>query len=229
MYIKYIYIHWVRERDNMITVRVTMKTNGEPVKRIPVAIVLDDSGEVVDGQTDRTGSAQFDLPPVSGKVLVAGIPRHHGRLDGEIAVALWSLTESGAVDEQGSPGGVGGGSMAYPGMQTKAVRVNGHEVLTDSEGYLVDMGDWSEGFVRAQAEMEGLTLTSEHWQVVRFLRDYYEAHNVQAAVRDIIRHFAQVWGRDKGSNRYLHDLFPRGGPQKQGNRLAGLMRTKGEH
>lgn len=27
----------------------------------------------------------------------------------------------------------------------------------------------------------------------------------------------------------LHRLFPRGGPQNQGNRLAGLLRTKGEH
>jgi tRNA 2-thiouridine synthesizing protein E len=213
----------------MITVRVTMKTNGEPVKRMPVAIVLDATGETLEGQTDRAGMARFALEPASGKVLVSGIPRHHGRLDGEIQVALWSLTESGTVDESGSPGGVGGGSTAYPGMQTRTVRVNGHEVLTDSEGYLVDMGDWSEDFVRAQAQIEGLELNSEHWQVVRFLRDYYEAHNVQAPVRDIIRHFGKVWGRAKGSNRYLHDLFPRGGPQKQGNRLAGLMRTKGEH
>jgi tRNA 2-thiouridine synthesizing protein E len=34
---------------------------------------------------------------------------------------------------------------------------------------------------------------------------------------------------DRGSSAALHRLFPRGGPQKQGNRLAGLLRTKGEH
>ena len=45
----------------------------------------------------------------------------------------------------------------------------------------------------------------------------------------MIRHFRRVWGEAKGSTRYLHRLFPRGGPQKQGNRLAGLLRTKGEH
>ena len=45
----------------------------------------------------------------------------------------------------------------------------------------------------------------------------------------MIRHFREVWGGAKGSSRYLHRLFPRGGPQKQGNRLAGLLRTKGEH
>jgi tRNA 2-thiouridine synthesizing protein E len=45
----------------------------------------------------------------------------------------------------------------------------------------------------------------------------------------MVRHFRNVWNAEKGSNRYLHGLFPRGGPQKQGNRLAGLLRTKGEH
>lgn len=48
-------------------------------------------------------------------------------------------------------------------------------------------------------------------------------------VRDMIRHFRRVWGAEKGANRYWHKLFPWGGPQKQGNRLAGLLRTKDEH
>ena len=48
-------------------------------------------------------------------------------------------------------------------------------------------------------------------------------------VRVMIRHFTGVWGPERGSNHHLHEMFPRGGPQKQGNRLAGLLRTKGEH
>ncbi len=72
-------------------------------------------------------------------------------------------------------------------------------------------------------------MTDEHWQVIRFLREYYAEHGVQAQVRAMIRHFAQAWGPERGNNHYLHEIFPRGGPQKQGNRLAGLLRTKGEH
>lgn len=112
---------------------------------------------------------------------------------------------------------------------TKALLVNGREVLTDSEGYILHLDEWSEDFARAQAREEDLTLTDEHWQVIRYLRDYYQQHGVQAQVRMMIKHFAQVWGPERGNNRYLHDIFPRGGPQKQGNRLAGLLRTKGEH
>ena len=112
---------------------------------------------------------------------------------------------------------------------TKTLLVNGQPVQTDSEGYLKNLDDWSEDFARAQAQAEELALTDEHWQLIRFLRDYYAEHGVQAQVRAMIWHFAKLWGPEHGNNHYLHDLFPRGGPQKQGNRLAGLLKTKGEH
>jgi tRNA 2-thiouridine synthesizing protein E len=114
-------------------------------------------------------------------------------------------------------------------IYTKALLVDGKEVLTDPEGYILDMEQWSEGFAIAQAEREGLTLTDEHWQVIRFIREYYEDHNVQAQVRDMVMHFRTLWGPEKGNSRYLHDIFPMGGPQKQGNRVAGIRKTKGEH
>jgi tRNA 2-thiouridine synthesizing protein E len=119
--------------------------------------------------------------------------------------------------------------MAMANPATRTLRVADAEIETDSEGYLRHLGDWSEAFALALARQESLKLSDEHWQVIRFLRTYFREHGVQAQVRVMIRHFAQVWGPERGNNHYLHDLFPRGGPQKQGNRLAGLLRTKGEH
>ena len=49
---------------------------------------------------------------------------------------------------------------------------------------------------------------------------------MQAQVRVMIRHFTAAWGAERGSNHHLHDLFPVGGPQKQGNRLAGRLGFK---
>jgi TusE/DsrC/DsvC family sulfur relay protein len=111
----------------------------------------------------------------------------------------------------------------------RTVLVNGQPVATDVEGYLKNLEDWSEDFARAQAAAEDLTLTEAHWQVIYFLRAYYEEHRVQAQVRAMIPHFARLWGPELGNNHHLHALFPIGGPQKQGNRLAGLLKTKGEH
>lgn len=114
-------------------------------------------------------------------------------------------------------------------VSRRTIRAGDRDIPTDSEGYLVHLQDWSEDFARALAHEEHLVLTRRHWEVIRFLRDHYHEHGVQAQVRVMIRHFTRQWGAELGSNHHLHELFPVGGPQKQGNRLAGLLRTKGEH
>ena len=119
--------------------------------------------------------------------------------------------------------------QSLPTPATRYLDVGGSRIATDSEGYLIDRDEWSEDFARAQAHAEGLELTPAHWEVIRFLREHWHEHGVQAQVRVMIRHFTARWGPERGSNHHLHDMFPRGGPQKQGNRLAGLLRTKGEH
>lgn len=213
----------------MVSVHVSMKFSNEPLKRTPVEILTDADNQCIGPVlTDRSGIAEFDLPAVSGKIIVSGVERYHGRLEGNIAITLWSATES-PNDSSGTPGSFPSGSNAYTSMTTRVIVVDGNEVITDSEGYLVHPSDWSEAFAKTQAAEEDLELGAEHWEIIRFQRAYYTDHRTQASVRDMIKHFRKIWGRERGSNRYLHQLFPRGGPQKQGNRLAGLLRTKGEH
>ena len=118
---------------------------------------------------------------------------------------------------------------AYREFTARTIRVDGRDIPVDAEGYLIDLDDWSEDFARVLAHEEGLAFTDEHWQVIRFIRDYHGEHRVQPQVRVMIAHFRRQWGPEKGNNHYLHEIFPRGGPQKQGNRLAGIRRTKGEH
>ena len=119
--------------------------------------------------------------------------------------------------------------LYYPNMQHFKLEVKGKAVLCDGEGYLLDLDAWSEDYVFASAEREGLALNDEHWQVIYFIRDFQDKHGVQAPVRDMIKHFKKAWGKEKGSSRYLHQIFPKGGPQKQGNRFAGVRKPKGEH
>jgi len=213
----------------MICVNVSMKFSNQALKRTPVELILDENGQHIGPvPTDRSGVACFDMPAASGKIMVDGVERYQGRLDGEILINLWSLTETGHSSE-GAAANETSGSNAYPGMATRSVMVNGREILTDSEGYIVDPSDWSEEFARQQASNEGLQLNSEHWEIIRFQRNWYASHGKQATVRDMIKKFQVLWDDNRGNNHYLHVLFPRGGPQKQGNRLAGLLRTKGEH
>ena len=119
--------------------------------------------------------------------------------------------------------------IAAPNAAAHFLDVDGHRIAVDSEGYLLDRGQWTPAFAEALARREGLALTAAHWEVIHFLREHFAEHGVQAQVRVMIRHFTRRWDPERGSNHHLHDMFPVGGPQKQGNRLAGLLRTKGEH
>jgi tRNA 2-thiouridine synthesizing protein E len=213
----------------MICIHVTMKFSDLPLKRVPVELLLDENNQRVGPTpTDRTGKICFDMPASSGKIFVSGVERYQGRLDGEIKIELRNLTENGNNSEGAAADGISG-NTAYPNMLTRSIVVGGQEILTDSEGYLVDPGEWSEDFARQLANQEGLKLEQEHWEIIRFQRNWYAKHGRQASVRDMIKYFRERWGCDKGCNHYMHKLFPHGGPQKQGNRLAGLLRTKGEH
>ena len=53
----------------------------------------------------------------------------------------------------------------------------GNEIETDSEGYLKDTTQWSEAMADVIAAQEGITLAVEHWEVVRFVREFYLEFN----------------------------------------------------
>ncbi len=46
----------------------------------------------------------------------------------------------------------------------------GKEIETDTEGYLKESSQWSEPLAVVIAENEGISLSPEHWEVVRFVR-----------------------------------------------------------
>jgi tRNA 2-thiouridine synthesizing protein E len=35
---------------------------------------------------------------------------------------------------------------------------------------------------------------------------------MQVQVRDMVMQFRGIWGSEKGNSRYLHNIFPMGGP-----------------
>ncbi len=71
------------------------------------------------------------------------------------------------------------------------------------------------------AEQEGITLTEPHWEVVRFVRAFYQEFNTSPAIRMLVKAMAQKYGEEKGNSRYLYRLFPKG-PAKQATKIAGL-------
>jgi len=96
----------------------------------------------------------------------------------------------------------------------------------DEEGFLVDLNDWTKEIALEMAKMEDLELTDEHWDVLNFLREYYEEYQIAPAVRVLTKAIAKKMGKDKGNSKYLYSLFPYG-PGKQGCKFAGLPKPTG--
>ena len=104
--------------------------------------------------------------------------------------------------------------------------VNGKSFESDEEGYLVDLASWNEELANLIAKDEEIEMTEEHWEVVNFLREYYNEYQIAPAVRVLIKAVKKTLGADKGSNKYMYELFPYG-PAKQACKIAGLPKPTG--
>ena len=62
----------------------------------------------------------------------------------------------------------------------------GKEIETDNDGYLKESGQWNEALAEVIAEKEGIALSPEHWEVVRFVREFYLEFNTSPAIRMLV-------------------------------------------
>lgn len=107
-----------------------------------------------------------------------------------------------------------------------ALDINGNRYETDPEGYLTDLNAWTPDVARAMATNEGIALAFEHWQVIHFLREYYQVYGITPSVRALVEAIGKRLGEDKAKSSYLYHLFPEG-PAKQACKYAGLPKPTG--
>ena len=104
--------------------------------------------------------------------------------------------------------------------------LNGATFAADEEGYLTDLSQWSEELAVLIAEDEKIEMAEDHWEVVNFLREYYEEYQIAPAIRVLTKAVKKKLGADKGNSKYLYELFPYG-PAKQACKIAGLPKPTG--
>lgn len=93
----------------------------------------------------------------------------------------------------------------------------------DAEGYLTDPNNWSETLAIEFARQENIQLTDDHWDVIRFMREYYEQHQIIPDARFAIKHLVARLGKE--SRNKIFELFPYG-YVKQACRIAGMRRPR---
>ena len=94
----------------------------------------------------------------------------------------------------------------------------------DAEGYLVEPSEWNEAVALELAKRAGISMEEDHWDVVRFMRSYYEERQIAADVRHVIKHLAGRYG--SGASNRIFELFPYG-YVAQVCKIAGMKRPRG--
>ena len=92
---------------------------------------------------------------------------------------------------------------------------------TDKEGFLRNTGDWSPLIAARLADLDGITLTEDHWEVIHLAREYYQNYRLFPANRVLVTRVREAFGESKGNSIHLMKLFT-GKPAKHIAKIAGL-------
>jgi tRNA 2-thiouridine synthesizing protein E len=100
------------------------------------------------------------------------------------------------------------------------------DVHRDEHGYLIDPAEWSPEVAEAIAAEEGIRLCPEHWQVIDFMRDYFEQHGIAADARFVYAHLGRRSAADAGEGRRRFFLMFPYGYVKQACKIAGMRQPR---
>jgi tRNA 2-thiouridine synthesizing protein E len=104
--------------------------------------------------------------------------------------------------------------------------LEGKHYETDDDGYLTNLDEWNEGVANYIAQKEDIEMTDAHWEIINFLRSYYDEYKIAPMIKILIKEMKKKFGPDKGNNAYLYQLYP-GGPALQACKIAGLSKPTG--
>lgn len=99
--------------------------------------------------------------------------------------------------------------------------------LTNEQEWILSAGTaahpetgWSESKAQRIAAQSGIQLYEAHWEVIRYVRDYYLEHGLVRRSRELSSAMNAQF-RQQGGKKYLYRLF-HGGPVLKACRLAGV-------
>lgn len=99
----------------------------------------------------------------------------------------------------------------------------------DSEGFLINLAEWSETLAEDIARNENIQLQENHWEVIHLVRDFYQEFERSPNMRALINYMKRKLpeeSRSKNANSiYLLTLFPES-PAKRSCKIAGLPKPE---
>lgn len=103
--------------------------------------------------------------------------------------------------------------------------LNGEELEVDDDGFLLE-ANFSDEIVEVIAAAEGINLTDEHWNIIRYMRTKYQEDGQTPNFRNMV---AELTDEDDSVDwkKKLYELFPLQ-PNRQSAKVAGLTKPFGK-
>ncbi|PWQ97630.1 TusE/DsrC/DsvC family sulfur relay protein [Leucothrix pacifica] len=96
-------------------------------------------------------------------------------------------------------------------------------LAVDNEGFLLYPEDWDQEVALRLADSIDIEMNDERWEVVNFVRDYFEANQTVPEARRALKAMTLAFGKEKATRKYLYQLFPYGYGQ-QACKIAGMRK-----
>lgn len=100
-----------------------------------------------------------------------------------------------------------------------------HTLELTEHGFLKDPNIWTEAIAQQLAKTIHIDLTAEHWQVICFLRRFYQQFQIIPPLRILIKNLKAEYGEPLGNSISIHKLFLEN-PLKNACLIAGLPKPK---
>jgi len=104
------------------------------------------------------------------------------------------------------------------------IQVDGKQIETNEQGFIGNPDAWSEDFAKAIAEQDGIDLYVDHWELIWYVREYFEENQSIPTMHNVVRSLGKKQARfhdQKDYEKHIYKLFPTD-PAHEVCKLAGL-------
>ena len=103
------------------------------------------------------------------------------------------------------------------------LEIAGKTIEVDNEGFLLDPADWDLTVANELARILDIEMSDHHWEVVNYVRSYYEQTQTVPEARHALKTLGEKLGKELVNRKFLYKLFPYGYGQ-QACKIAGMRK-----
>ncbi len=104
------------------------------------------------------------------------------------------------------------------------MKIGNNTIEVNEQGFLENLGDWSEAYVKKMAQIDDVDLYNDHWELIFYFRAYFDENQTAPTMHQMIVGLMsknKKFLEKKKYERHVYSLFP-SDPIREICKLAGL-------